>query len=153
LLEALQRVTASRFRTTTVNTEVRVSGTPGQLPVEYEVVLLRAAQEALANSQRHAQPGHVTVTLSYMNDEIVLDVQDDGCGFDPGLTALERPGVAEGGAGLRTMRERLAEYGGTLVIESSAGEGTTVVATLPLRQPPAAAASDLSTALTMPPGA
>ncbi len=50
---------------------------------EIEVTLLRAAQEGLANARKHARASQVTVSLSYMDDLVMLDVQDDGAGFDP----------------------------------------------------------------------
>jgi signal transduction histidine kinase len=64
-------------------TVVRSEARP--LPAAFEITLLRAAQEALANVRRHARARHVTVTLSYMDDATVLDVCDDGVGFDPAL--------------------------------------------------------------------
>ena len=49
-----------------------------------EVTVLRAAQETLANVRRHAAARRATVTLTYFDDEVSLDVVDDGRGFDPG---------------------------------------------------------------------
>ncbi len=90
-----------------------------------EVTLLRAAQEALSNVHKHARAGKVDLTLSYMDDLIVLDVQDDGAGFGP---AAPDDG---GGFGLRAMRERVEQLGGRLLVESTAGAGTTLVVELP----------------------
>jgi signal transduction histidine kinase len=90
------------------------------------VALLRAVQEALANVRKHAQAGRVRVTLSYMGDVVVLDVQDDGRGFDPGQAG------AGGGFGLAGMRERVEQLGGTLLIESGPGGGTTLVVEIPV---------------------
>jgi signal transduction histidine kinase len=59
----------------------------------------------------------------------MLDVRDDGIGFDP---AASPPGHGEGGFGLVAMAQRLAEIGGTLEVESRPGEGTTVVAAVPV---------------------
>jgi signal transduction histidine kinase len=86
------------------------------------VALLRTAQEALANAWKHARPSRVSITLSYMGDVVVLDVQDDGVG-----------GAAAGGFGfgLRSMRERMEQIGGTLTVESAPGEGTTITASAP----------------------
>ena len=69
------------------------------------------------------------MTLSYMNDIMVLDIQDDGVGFTP---PLELEAAQDGGLGLRAMRERVAEIGGAVSVESAPGEGTTVVAHLPV---------------------
>jgi signal transduction histidine kinase len=72
------------------------------------------------------------VTLSYMSDLVVLDVQDDGVGFDPAeIQAPSAAGIA-GGFGLAAMRERVEQLGGTLLIESAPGEGTTLVVEIPV---------------------
>lgn len=65
------------------------------------------------------------VTLSYLDGEVTLDVYDNGVGFDQ---AVSRPGR---GYGLRAMRDRLGEVGGTLTVESAPGEGTAVAARIP----------------------
>ena len=93
---------------------------------EVEVMLLRATQEALANVRKHARANRVSVTLSYMDDVVVLDVQDNGLGFDP--TDHTSPAdQIESGYGLTAMRERIEQLGGTLLVESTPGEGTTLV--------------------------
>jgi signal transduction histidine kinase len=71
------------------------------MPPEAEVALLRTAQEALANVAKHAQATRVGVTLSYMDDEVALDVRDDGGGFD--RTQLARR-VADRGIEDRPVR-------------------------------------------------
>ena len=75
----------------------------------------------------------VTVTLSYLGDLVLLDVHDDGAGFDVHARAHADPG--RGGFGVATMRERVAAIGGDLVVESRSGEGTTVAARVPVRRP------------------
>ena len=117
-----------------------VTGTVRALEASRETALLRAAQESLANVRKHARASEVTVTLSYMDDITVLDIHDNGIGF----VAPARPGRAsDGGVGLRAMRERVEQMGGTVTVESSPGDGTTVVIHLPLelRQPEEARAS------------
>jgi signal transduction histidine kinase len=93
-----------------------VAGEARALPANQEVVLLRAAQEALANVRKHAAAGRVTVTLAY-GEPVRLTVADDGTGFDPAATT--------GGYGLAGLRRRAAEVGGTVDITSGPG-GTTV---------------------------
>jgi signal transduction histidine kinase len=90
----------------------------GPLPAAVEVALYRIAAEAAGNAVRHARASVVTISLQ---PPATLTVTDDGAGLDP---AVASPGV-----GLASMRERAAELGGTLTIESGAG-GTTVRATL-----------------------
>ena len=94
-----------------------------------EVALLRLSQGALANVRQHADASRVTVTLTYQDDAVVLDVVDDGRGFDPAAPRVRNNGS---GFGLRAMRERLSDLGGTLTIEASPGEGTAVGASVPL---------------------
>ena len=100
-----------------------LSGTPRPLPMATEVVLLRVCQEALANVRKHAGAHTATVRLDYDPDAIRLEVSDDGAGFDPARV--------NGGYGLRGMRTRVAEAGGTLSVRSAPGAGTHVSAMVP----------------------
>ncbi len=114
---------------------VTVTGTPRPLPTHTENALLRATQEALANVRKHARAERVVLTLSYMGDLVVLDARDDGVGFDAGIMARDLPGSdgeKAGGFGLKAMRERVEQAGGTLVVESSPGRGTALVVELPV---------------------
>ena len=104
-----------------------ITGAITPLHPEAEVTLLRATQEALANIRKHAQASEVTVTLSYMGDMVLLDVQDNGVGLNGSAAAAHA-----GGYGLIAMRERVAQLHGTLLIESEPGEGTTLVIQLPI---------------------
>ena len=88
-----------------------LSGTPLSPPMATEVVLLRVCQEALANVRKHACAHAATVRLDYDPDAIRLEVSDDGAGFDPARV--------NGGYGLRGMRTRVAEAGGTLTVRSA----------------------------------
>ena len=129
LSEALAQLAARWADSSGVEASTNVTGTPRPIPAEAEVTLVRVAQEALANVLKHAEASRAVVTLSYMNDLIALDVIDDGVGFDP---EGERPDSPEGGFGLRAMRQRIGQLGGSLAIESAPGEGTTLVVELPL---------------------
>lgn len=106
-----------------------ITGTHSQLHPEAETTLIRAVQEALANVQKHAQASSAQVTLSYMGDVLMLDVQDDGIGLDNAP-----PPSSGGGYGLTAMRQRVTQVGGSLTVESEPGEGTTVVVQLPIQQ-------------------
>jgi signal transduction histidine kinase len=115
-----------------VPAQVVVTGAVRPLPAETEVVLLRAAQEALANVAKHAGASHAWLTLSYMDCEVALDVRDDGRGFDPaGLPATAEASTAAGGFGLMAMRQRVEGLSGTLQLESEPGGGTVISACVP----------------------
>jgi signal transduction histidine kinase len=104
---------------------VTVTGFARALRPEVEVSLFRTAQEALANVAKHASAAtRVGITLSYMDQQVALDVRDDGCGFDPA--------AARGGFGLVAMRQRIEALSGTVQIESEVGGGTGISAALPL---------------------
>ncbi|MER7846665.1 sensor histidine kinase [Kitasatospora sp. NPDC096077] len=108
-----------------------LDGTPVPLPTAVQAALLRIAQGALANVREHAGASTAAITLSFLGDQAVLDVADDGQGFDP---SADRPRNAAGarGYGLSAMRARLRQLGGTLTVESTPGEGTVVSAAIPL---------------------
>jgi signal transduction histidine kinase len=127
LAEALERQAQRLGEETGIAATATVTGRPRQLPADTEVALLRVAQEALANVRKHSAASRVALTLSYMEDETVLDVRDDGAGFDPGQVC-SRP---SGGYGLRLMDERVRELGGRLTVETSPGNGTTIAVSLP----------------------
>ncbi|MEV1001471.1 sensor histidine kinase [Nonomuraea sp. NPDC050202] len=106
---------------------LRLEGEQYPLEPGAQTALLRVAQGALANVRDHAGAESATVTLSYLDGEVTLDVFDDGAGF-------AEPAPAPGrGYGLRAMRERLDEVGGVLIVESAPGEGTAVAARVPVR--------------------
>ncbi|NYE35202.1 signal transduction histidine kinase [Nocardioides cavernae] len=108
-----------------VRAEAVVVGDPVPLHPEVEATVLRIAQESLTNVAKHAAAGRVGVTLSYDGDEVVLDVRDDGAGFD-----VDAP-TGPSSFGLRGMRQRVARLAGDLTLESRAGRGTAVSARLP----------------------
>ena len=97
------------------------------LPAAVETGLYQVAREALLNVTRHARATRVDVGLRRGEREIELVVADDGHGFRPS----EVPSTGWGGFGLRDMRERVEELGGTFALESAPGAGTRVVVRLP----------------------
>jgi signal transduction histidine kinase len=101
-------------------------------PAEHAV--LRVVQEALGNAIKHGAPDVVRVRLTADGDTVVVEVRDDGDGFDPDRVA-DRHGM-----GLALMRERIEELGGRFDLVSRPGAGTTVRAWLPAAQDAAHAA-------------
>ena len=115
---------------TGVSAGVIVDGTPHQLPPEVEAALLRTAQETLSNTRKHARASRVMLTLSYMQNTVMFDSRDDGIGFDQERIADEVRDQSAGGFGLKAMRERIEQLGGTVHIESEPGEGTSLAVEL-----------------------
>ena len=90
------------------------------------IALLRCTQESLANVRKHADASTVGVVLTRQAYGVELEITDDGTGFVVGESA---------GFGLDGMRKRLAELGGRLTVTSSVGDGTRVLASIPLASP------------------
>ena len=101
-----------------------------RLPREIETTLYRLTQEALTNAAKHAEARSVNVVVNLRPDLVRLVVEDDGRGFDAD-DALEH-GPSRGRLGLVGMRERIELAGGSLEIDSAPGEGTSLLAHLPL---------------------
>jgi signal transduction histidine kinase len=122
LPEALGRLAHRAGQEIGADISLDVVGCPRPVPANHEVVLFRAAQEALANVGKHAAAANVHIGLSYADSSVSLRVRDDGAGFDPAATQ---------GFGLTGMRSRVAEVGGAMTVESMAGHGATLRIELP----------------------
>ncbi|WP_405698011.1 sensor histidine kinase [Streptomyces sp. NBC_01185] len=117
-----------------------VEGAPAApLPDRVQSALLRIAQGALANVTEHAGATVAALTLTHLDDRVVLDIADNGRGFGPDRPA-PRPPEGVRGHGLPAMRARLQQLGGTLTVESAPGEGTVLSAAVPLPHTAAPAA-------------
>ncbi|MGC5167231.1 sensor histidine kinase [Luteimicrobium sp. DT211] len=134
--EALAEHAVEWTRVSGVPVQVEITGAVLPLPDDVGSALFRVAQEALTNVAKHADASRVGVTLTYLSDVVVLDVRDDGVGFDPAA----RPSVHDGAAppaeasegyGLVGMIARLARVGGSLTIETARGEGVALSASVP----------------------
>ncbi|MFI6291523.1 sensor histidine kinase [Nonomuraea sp. NPDC050790] len=128
LPEALADLVSGWSAAHEVPATLTVTGPARLLHPEVEVTLFRAVQEALTNVARHAGAAKAGVTLSYMEDVVVVDVRDDGAGFTPGGPRGESD-VA--GFGLTAMRQRVLRLAGGLEVESAPGQGTAVSVTVP----------------------
>jgi len=103
--------------------------TDGAFEPLVEVQLLRILQEALTNVRKHANARSVRVTFVSENGFVCVTIHDDGRGFDPDAASA---GVEEH-FGLRVMRERAEEVGGSLSLQSTTGQGTELVVRVPVK--------------------
>ncbi|WP_146180197.1 PAS domain-containing protein [Opitutus sp. ER46] len=120
LREMVQKLTAR----TTLQPRIEVSGTPRTLAVTHEDNLLRISQEVLTNALRHAQATDFSVRLAFTDQELSLELRDNGRGFDLAQRSE--------GLGLLGIRERTEQIGGTLTITTAVGQGTITRIVLPL---------------------
>lgn len=104
----------------------------GKVPLTDDVraVLFRNARELLMNAVKYAKATHISVSMTASDDTLRLVVQDDGVGFDP-ETVSERP-TGDGGFGLFSVRERMADMGGSFDIDSAPGNGCKATLVVPL---------------------
>ncbi|HEV2922193.1 MAG TPA: MASE1 domain-containing protein [Actinomycetota bacterium] len=107
---------------------IEVDGAGERLPLrpEVEEQLYRIGQEALANVVKHARASSATVRIAAENDLVLIEVSDDGRGFDPAAVGREH-------FGLRSMRGRVADLGGSLEVTSALGRGTILHVEVPAR--------------------
>ncbi|MFC1879150.1 two-component regulator propeller domain-containing protein [Chloroflexota bacterium] len=116
LIRQLAESTHSRAR---LDIEVGITG-KCSLPTDIKLVLFRIIQEALNNIVKHSGANLARLTLECDSDQLVLLVEDDGCGFDPENIALEH-------LGLGIMRERAAEIGAEFIINSHPSSGVQII--------------------------
>jgi two-component system sensor histidine kinase UhpB len=124
LASALAALAERLSRQSELRVEPQLQPVLPPLAAEEELVIYRVAQEALTNVLRHAGCDRAELTLRVSDDALVLDVGDDGRGFDPGTVTAN---------GLLGMRERAVMVGARLDIRSRPGHGTLVRLSLPLR--------------------
>lgn len=122
LADACRRVVERLDAEPDVDARFVLRGEPRTLPANTEIVLLRATQEALTNVRKHAKANQANVVLSYEETATSAEISDDGAGFDPGDAD---------GFGLRGMRGRADQVGGTVDVESVPGQGTTIRVVVP----------------------
>ena len=95
------------------------------------MVLYRIVQEGLTNVLKHAQASKVSIVLEQKPDAVALVLEDDGVGFDAERRAPS-DGTQTSGLGFSGMRERIALLSGTIAVESSPGQGSTIFVRIPI---------------------
>ncbi|MDD5141433.1 MAG: PAS domain S-box protein [Verrucomicrobiales bacterium] len=128
LAEALKAECERFSRQESVTADVTLRDLPDVVPPETALCLFRVTQEALRNVARHARARRVEISVLFLNGDLQLVVHDDGIGFDPALQRA-RPSL-----GLASMRERVFLVDGEIEIESTPGQGTTILVTVPLKK-------------------
>ncbi len=133
LVSALRRHAEEYRQQFDIPVDLQVVGvTEADLPPEVSTALYRIVQEALVNIARYAQAQHVSVLLEQRNGQVTAIIEDDGAGFDAEKTL--KVGLRQKKLGLYGMRERAQLLGGTLVVESHPGQGTTLYVRIPLEK-------------------
>jgi signal transduction histidine kinase len=124
--EALQRLIKDATAGTELRTDFKLRGKMRELPQKTQENLLQIGREALTNTLKYAHATCFTTRLSFNMREVVLEIRDNGAGF--------KGQSEQGGLGLRGMRERVQQMGGTFSITSSRKAGTKIVVTSPYLQ-------------------
>lgn len=131
LSEAIDWYAENRLKARGIQVALETDGISQRLPSEVETVVFRIAQEAINNVVKHANAENVRISLELEDDVVVLELEDDGHGFDPDATKIRTREKTS--FGLVSIQERAALFGGTAKIESSPNEGTTITARIPLK--------------------
>jgi signal transduction histidine kinase len=135
LPEALSTLARRVFAASGVETTLEVAGQVRPLAPDTEHDLARIAQEALTNARKHSHASRVSVSLSFVADQVKLVVADDGGGLHRSETnralASNDANDAVGGFGFRSMRERTERINGRMRVESSEGIGTKIIVETP----------------------
>jgi PAS domain S-box-containing protein len=129
VVTALRGHARALFEQSDLAWDIQADGIDHLLGEDQKLALYRIVQEAMSNVVRHSQASSLEVLIRQVDSTIVASVRDDGCGFDVGAARIGA------GLGLLGMRERAAGVGGRIENLSTAGEGSTVVLTLPLNEP------------------
>ncbi len=121
-----RRAVRNYERTSGMSVQLAINSVPEDAPLPLKITLFRLLQESLANGFRHGGAVNQCVMLDTSDNQLRVEVRDEGTGFDP------RAAKGEDHQGLEGMRERVEVLGGTFFVWSAAGQGTIVRADLPL---------------------
>ena len=106
-------------------------GTPWRLPASMEIAVYRVVQEAISNIRKHAKATRVNLRLQFQEDKLMVDISDNGQGFN--LSRTLDSAISVGHLGLLGMKQRAEMLGGDIQIRTSEGDGTTITLNLPIQ--------------------
>lgn len=129
LVPALEWLTTDLEKQHRLAVKVGINGIQHRLPPEKELTVFRIAQEALNNVGRHSRASAVEMTIDFSDDALTLIINDNGQGFDMPTRTSDL--VQSAKLGIVGMRERARLIGGTLIVQSEVGVGTTVTLRIP----------------------
>jgi len=112
-----------------IQVEKHISIDEQEVPQPLKIIIFRTVQEGLHNVAKHSGANLVKVTLSKVDHRIVIEITDNGAGFDPEVTSADR--LPAKGLGLTSMRERVELSGGAFVVRAMPGEGASILASWP----------------------
>ena len=130
LVTSVRRLLTDFTERTGIKGQFKVAGEDRRLPPDTELGIFRITQEALRNTESHAEATRIAVTLTFAKDEVRLEVVDNGVGFSRASVSTDF--TSSGHLGLISMQERAELLGGRLEIKSSPGKGTRVNASVPV---------------------
>ncbi len=127
---AIRHLAETALSSQGINVSTEFKGMEQRLPAEIELALFRIAQEAISNVVRHSEAKNASIRVECNANKCVLQVGDDGKGFDVSkITSIDQTGR---GAGLFGMKERVTLVGGECAYDSQPGQGTKVIAKVPI---------------------
>ena len=128
IAETVRRAVRDHEHKTGLAVQLSIGNVPDEAPLPARITLFRLLQESLANGFRHGGGNNQRVTLNTADAQLIVEVCDDGKGFDP------KASISGGHLGLEGMRERVELLGGRFDVQSAPDRGTVVRASLPLAQ-------------------
>ncbi len=131
LLESLNHETDRLNKTQQIQAGLAVEGESYSLSPEHEIVLFRIVQESLSNTLKYAEARHIRLQLTYQPDRLMLEIEDDGKGFD--LAEVLSRELSDSGAGLKNMQRRARLIGGSCDFHPIVGQGTKISIDVPRR--------------------
>jgi len=130
LVPAIRQYAEGSLRPLGIEVSVESKGVDMRLPSELEAGLFRWAQGAIGNIAQHSKAKSARINLTRKNNELFIEIKDDGVGFDVSkITNIEESGR---GRGVFSMKERIGLLGGSCGIESKPGQGTVVRGRVPI---------------------